>query len=93
MPATYERTPEYVNYHTTPDPWMTLPPLNDPTHTVTVGNSAHGHVTMDPASGDFTYTPDAGFHGVDRFSLEIKTWADQWGHSTDVHDYIFFVTV
>ncbi|MDH4335233.1 MAG: Ig-like domain-containing protein, partial [Chloroflexota bacterium] len=42
------------------------------TSSVTVfGGPAHGSVTVDPATGDVTYTPDPNYNGLDTFSYEI----------------------
>ncbi len=42
---------------------------------------AHGSVEIDPATGDWTYTPDANFHGNDSF---VVTVSDGNGGSTTV---------
>jgi len=43
----------------------------DPT-TVTVPEApAHGDVTVDPATGELTYTPDPGYSGTDEFDVRV----------------------
>jgi VCBS repeat-containing protein len=42
---------------------------------------AHGTVEIDPLTGDWTYTPDANFHGMDAF---VVTVSDGHGGSTAV---------
>ena len=37
--------------------------------TITLGDPAHGTVTMD--GGSFTYTPDANYHGPDSFTVTV----------------------
>ena len=45
---------------------------------VIVTSAANGTITIDPASGDFTYIPDANFTGVDDFFWQVD---DQFGNS------------
>ena len=51
--------------------------------------AAHGTITLDPASGDFTYFPDAGYMGLDDFEWQVS---DQYGVS-DVAEYTIGVGV
>ncbi len=43
-----------------------------------VSQPAHGSVSVDPATGAFTYTPEADYHGTDSF---VFTVSDGWAES------------
>ncbi len=45
---------------------------------VIVTAAENGTITVDPASGDFTYFPDANFIGIDSFFWQVS---DQYGIS------------
>ncbi len=36
-----------------------------------VGAPANGSLTLDPVTGDYTYTPNAGYEGTDSFSYQV----------------------
>jgi uncharacterized repeat protein (TIGR01451 family) len=43
----------------------------DPTSVTVVNQPAHGTVTIDPVTGEASYTPTAGFTGVDTFTYRV----------------------
>jgi hypothetical protein len=43
----------------------------DPTSVVVVSGPAHGSVSVDPVSGEVTYTPDTNYHGSDSFAYTV----------------------
>ena len=45
---------------------------------------AHGTVTLDAATGDFVYTPDAGFDGEDAFTWRVQDDAGAFAPTAEV---------
>ncbi len=43
----------------------------DPTKVTVPGAPAHGDVTVDPTTGELTYTPDPGYSGDDEFDVRV----------------------
>ncbi|SKB07274.1 Ig-like domain-containing protein [Aeromicrobium choanae] len=43
----------------------------DPTKVTVPGAPEHGDVTVDPVTGELTYTPDAGYTGDDEFDVRV----------------------
>ncbi len=43
----------------------------DPTTVTIITGAANGTLSVDPLTGEVTYTPDADFHGTDSFTYEV----------------------
>ncbi|MBA4607557.1 tandem-95 repeat protein [Aeromicrobium sp. Marseille-Q0843] len=48
----------------------------DPTKVTVPGAPDHGRVTVDPVTGELTYTPDAGYVGDDEFDVRVCDTSD-----------------